>query len=137
MNLNKVFLIGRVTGEPKVKELTTGKTVASFGMATNLTYTDKNGQKQEQVEYHNVIFWGKVASVIKNYVFKGTEVLVEGRITSRKWADKSGNERVSFEIAGERLQLGAKPKTYSALEREEELTPAVGGGEDFGDEFPG
>lgn len=135
MNLNKVFLIGRVTGTPEVRDFQSGKLAASFGLATNLTYTDKNGAKQEQVEFHNVIFWGNIANVVKQYVLKGTEVLVEGRITTRRWKDKQGNDRVTTEIAGERLQLGAKPKSYGAPAQEEELPPAVGGGEN-GDDIP-
>jgi len=108
MNLNKVFLIGRLTRDPEKKLLPSGQQVCSFGLATNRVFIDKSGQKQEQTEFHNIVFFGKTAEIASQYLAKGSLALIEGRLQTRSWQDSAGNQRTRTEIIGERLQLGPK-----------------------------
>jgi len=95
--VNKVILVGNVGTDPEVKELTNGS-MATFSLATSERYKDKNGQKQEKTEWHNIVAYGNVVNVIQNYVNKGDKLYIEGSIHTRKWDDKDGNTRYSTEI---------------------------------------
>ena len=108
MNLNKVILIGRLTRDPETRALPSGQSVANFGMATDRFFTDKSGQKQQQTEFHNIVAFGRLADIAAQYLFKGSLVMIEGRLRTRSWQDSSGNRRSRTEIIGERLQLGPK-----------------------------
>ncbi|MCX6759678.1 MAG: single-stranded DNA-binding protein [Candidatus Nealsonbacteria bacterium] len=108
MNFNKVILIGRLTRDPENRALPSGQSLTSFGMATDRFFTDKNGQKQQQVEFHNIVLFGKLADIAVQYLNKGSLVLIEGRLQTRTWQDSSGNKRTRTEIVAERLQLGPK-----------------------------
>lgn len=108
MYLNKVFLYGNLTRDPELKALPSGSNVANFGLATNRTYKDKNGQKQEATEFHNVVAFGRTAEVIAQYVKKGRPIFVEGRITTRSWEGKEdGKKQYRTEIIVENFQFGA------------------------------
>ncbi len=108
MYLNKVFLYGNLTRDPELKALPSGSQVANFGLATNRTYKDKNGQKQEATEFHNIVAFGRTAEVIAQYCKKGRPIFVEGRITTRSWDDKeSGKKNYRTEIIVENFQFGA------------------------------
>jgi single-strand DNA-binding protein len=108
MNLNKVFLMGRLTGDPQLRATKSGQQVAVFSIATNRVWNDKNNQKQEQVEYHNIVVWGRQAEVASKFLLKGQVVLIEGRIQSRDYEDKAGVKRKVTEIVAERVQFGPK-----------------------------
>ncbi len=111
MNLNKVFLIGRLTRDPESRALPSGQSVVSFGLATDRFYTDKTGQKQQQTEFHNIVLFGKLADIAGQYLTKGALTMIEGRLQTRSWQDSAGNKRSRTEIIGERLQLGPKSAT--------------------------
>lgn len=114
MYLNKVFLYGNLTRDPELKALPSGGQVANFGLATNRTYKDKNGQKQEATEFHNVVAFGRTAEVIAQYVKKGRPIFVEGRITTRSWEGKEdGKKQYRTEIIVENFQFGADAKGSS------------------------
>jgi len=134
MNFNKVILIGRLTRDPENKALPSGQSLTSFGMATSRFFTDKNGQKQQQADFHNIVLFGKLADIAAQYLNKGSLVLIEGRLQTRSWQDSSGNKRTRTEIIAERLQLGPKSghsaelsrspgKTMPAKEPEKETPP--------------
>jgi len=108
MNLNKVFLIGRLTRDPELKTLPSGDAVVNFGLATDSFFTDKSGQKQQQAEFHNIVLFGRLAEIASQYLTKGSLTFLEGRIRTRTWEDSSGNKRYRTEIIGQRLQLGPK-----------------------------
>ncbi|MDD5290124.1 MAG: single-stranded DNA-binding protein [Patescibacteria group bacterium] len=108
MNLNKVFLIGRLTQDPEVRNTSTGQTVASFSMATNRTWTDKAGAKQEQAEFHNIVVWARLAEVAGQYLKKGQTVMVEGRLQTRNWVGQDGVKRYRTEVVAENFQMGPK-----------------------------
>jgi len=118
MNLNKVFLIGRLTRDPENKALPSGQSVTSFGLATDNFYTDKAGQKQQQTEFHNIVAFGKLAEIASQYLNKGSLVLIEGRLRTRSWQDSSGNQKYRTEITAERLQLGPKSTAGKASNQE-------------------
>jgi len=108
MNLNKVFVLGNLTRDPEMKNLPSGQSVTSFGIATNRFFTDKSGQKQQQVEYHNIVLFGKLAETAKSFLNKGSLVLIEGRLQTRSWDDSAGVKHYKTEVVGERIQLGPK-----------------------------
>jgi single-strand DNA-binding protein len=118
MNLNKVFLVGRLTRDPETRSLPSGQQVASFGLATDRFYKDKAGQKQQQTEFHNIVFFGRQAEIASQYLTKGSLVLIEGRLQTRSWKDSSGNTKYRTEIVGESLQLGPKSAGKSSTGHE-------------------
>lgn len=113
MNLNKVFILGRLTQDPQVRSLPSGNLVANFGVATNRVFYDKNRQKQEQTEFHNVVAFSRSAEIIQQYLKRGSMILVEGRLQTRSWEGKDGIKRYKTEIIVENLQLG--PKNLSQI----------------------
>lgn len=124
MYLNKVIIIGNLTRDPELKALPSGDKVANFSLATNRVWKDKNGAKQEAVEYHNLVSFGKTAENIATYMKKGSSLLVEGRLQTRTWDDqKSGEKKYRTEIIVENCQFGSKPNdgaktaTYDANNR--------------------
>jgi single-strand DNA-binding protein len=105
MDLNKVMLIGRLTRDPEIRTTPTGANVASFSIATSFNWTDKNdGQKKEQTEFHNVIAWRKLAEIVGQYLKKGSQVYIEGRLQTRSWDDKtSGQKKYRTEIVADNM----------------------------------
>lgn len=114
MNLNKVFVLGRLTADPQLRSTAAGQAVASFSLATNRVWTDKTGNKQESVEFHNIVVWGRQAEIASKFLIKGSLVLIEGRLQTRSWDDKQGQKRKTTEIVAEQLQLGPKPMGSSS-----------------------
>jgi single-strand DNA-binding protein len=108
MNLNKVFILGNVTRDPEVKSLPSGQQVTNFGMATNRFYTDQQGQKKQEAEFHNVVAFGKLADISSRYLTKGSLVLIEGRIKTRNWTNTAGVKQYKTEIIAETMQLGPR-----------------------------
>lgn len=106
MYINKVFLYGNLTRDPEMKALPSGISVTSFGVATNRVYKDKNGVKQESVDFHNVVAFGKTAEVITQYLKKGQPIFVEGRIQTRSWDGQDGKKQYRTEIIAENFQFG-------------------------------
>ena len=107
MYLNKAFLYGNLTRDPEIKALPGGTQVASFGIATNRTFKDKNGARQDQTEYHNIVAFGKTAETIGQYMKKGKPIFVEGRIQTRSWDDKgTGEKKYRTEIVVDNFQFG-------------------------------
>lgn len=109
MNLNKVFVIGRLTQDPETRSTQSGQTVTTLNMATNRVWTDKSGQKQEAVEYHRVVAWGRLGEIASQYLKKGGLLLIEGRLQTRSWVDQNNNKKYTTEIVAEGLQLGPRP----------------------------
>lgn len=106
MNVNKAIIVGRLTRDPEIRTTPGGQSVASFSMATNSFWTDKGGTRQERTEFHNVVLWGRLAEIAGQYLTKGQECFVEGRLQTRKYTAKDGTERSVTEIVGENMQLG-------------------------------
>lgn len=113
MYLNKAIIIGNLTRDPELKALPSGIKVCSFGVATNRYYKDKEGNKQEAVEYHNVSAFGKTGELAGQYLKKGQNVLVEGRLQTRSW-ETNGEKKYRTEIIADSVQFGAKAGTGGA-----------------------
>jgi single-strand DNA-binding protein len=103
MNLNKAMIIGNMTRDPEVKTTPSGQNVASFSVATNRVWTNAQGQKQEAVEYHNIVAWGKLAEICGQYLNKGKKVYIEGRLQTRDWEGQDGVKRYKTEIVAENM----------------------------------
>jgi len=104
-SLNKVMLIGNLGKDPEVRYTTSGQGVASFSIATTEKYKNKSGDWEEKTEWHNIVLWGKLAEIAKDYLSKGKTVFIEGRLQTRKWQDKDGRDRYTTEIVGDRMQM--------------------------------
>lgn len=105
MSLNKVMLIGNVGKDPEVRHLEGGSVVARFSLATTERYKDKNGEFQEQTEWHNIVCWRLLAERAEKYVKKGSQLFIEGRLRSRSWEDKTGQARYTVEIVADSIQI--------------------------------
>ncbi len=109
MSVNKAILIGRLGKDPEVRKMTNGDSVANVSLATSETYKDKSGQKQERTEWHNLVFYRRLAEIVGQYLTKGSQIYVEGRIQSRKWQTKEGQDRYTTEIiVHDMTMLGGK-----------------------------
>lgn len=111
MDLNKVMIIGRLTRDPELRTIPTGANVCTFSVATSYVYTNQqSGQKVEQTEFHNVVLWRKLADIAAQYLKKGTQVFIEGRLQTRNWDDKtSGQKRYRTEIVGDNMIMLSRP----------------------------
>lgn len=105
MSVNKVILIGRLGSNPEIRYTPSGAAVANFNMATNESWNDKNGQKQERTEWHRVVVWGKLAQLCGEYLSKGRQVYIEGRLQTRQWQDKEGQTKYTTEIIASTVQF--------------------------------
>lgn len=105
MSLNKVLLIGNVGKDPDIRHLESGSSVATFSLATTEKFKDRNGELKENTEWHNIVAWRQLADLASNYIKKGTQIFVEGRIQTRSWDDQSGNKRYTTEILASSIQL--------------------------------
>ncbi|MFQ5498494.1 MAG: single-stranded DNA-binding protein [Candidatus Zixiibacteriota bacterium] len=105
MSVNKAILIGRLGKDPELKYTPSGRPVANFSLATNRSWSGQDGQKQESTTWHNIVAWGKQAEVIKEYLSKGREVYIEGRIDNRSYEDKEGNKKYISEVVVENFRF--------------------------------
>jgi len=127
--VNKVIIVGRLGKDPEVRYTSNGQAVAQINLATSESWNDKNGQKQERTEWHRVSFFGRQAEVVGEYLKKGSQIYVEGRIQTRKWQDKEGQDRYTTEIVADRMQmLGGKSSGGGSFEVVENRPAASSGG---------
>jgi single-strand DNA-binding protein len=103
MDLNKAMIIGRLTRDPEVKSTPNGQNVTSFSLATNLTWTDQSGQRQERGEFHNIVAWRKLADICGQYLKKGSKIYIEGRLQTRDWTGQDGVKRYRTEIVADNM----------------------------------
>ena len=130
MSVNKAILIGRLGKDPELRYTPGGQAVASFPIATNRVWTGSDGQKKEQTTWHNIIAWGKQAEVIKEYLAKGREIYIEGRIDNRSYEDKEGNKRYVSEVVVESFQfIGSRGDVSSSSQSSppEDMSPSEQG----------
>ncbi|MCE5393412.1 MAG: single-stranded DNA-binding protein [Acidithiobacillus sp.] len=103
--VNKVILLGHLGRDPEMRYQPNGGAIATLNLATSETFKDRDGNRQERTEWHRVVFFGRTAEIAGEYLRKGSQAYVEGRLQTRKWTDKDGQERYTTEIVGDRLQL--------------------------------
>ena len=130
MYLNKAMVIGNLTRDPEIKSLPSGVKVASFSVATNRVWKDKNGAKQENVDYHNIVVFGRQAEIVGQYMKKGSSILVEGRMQTRSWDDAGGTKKYRTEIIADRLQFGPRkegsaPSSYEAPKEDKKALDTI------------
>lgn len=113
-SVNKVILIGNLGKDPEVRYTPSGAAVANFNIATNESWTNKEGKKEERTEWHRIVCWNKIAELCGEYLSKGRTVYIEGRLQTREWNDKEGNKRYTTEVVAQTVQfLGSRGETNS------------------------
>ncbi|HXN15277.1 MAG TPA: single-stranded DNA-binding protein [Usitatibacter sp.] len=118
-SVNKVILIGNLGRDPETRYMPDGGAITNISIATTETWKDKAGEKQEKTEWHRVAFFGKLAEIAGEYLKKGSQVYVEGRLQTRKWQDKEGQDKYTTEIVADRMQmLGSRQGAAASAERE-------------------
>src|SRR5690242_17618873 len=105
MPVNKAIILGNLGQDPEVRYTQSGQAVASFSVATSEVYTDKSGERQEKTEWHRIVAWGKTAELCGEYLRKGRQVYLEGRLQTRQWEDKDGQKRYTTEIVAQTVQF--------------------------------
>lgn len=112
--VNKVILVGNLGKDPEIRHLDNGVAVANFSLATTESYTNKQGERVNQTEWHNIVLWRGLADIAEKYLKKGNSVYIEGKIITRKWEDKDGNTRYSTDIVADKMtMLGSKQESSS------------------------
>ncbi len=105
MSMNKVILIGNLGTDPEIRTTASAQSVCNFSLATSRKWTDRNSQTQEETEWHRIVVWGRQAENCKEFLSKGRQVCVEGRLQTRQWEDKTGNKRYTTEIIAQNVQF--------------------------------
>ncbi|MDI6808214.1 MAG: single-stranded DNA-binding protein [Candidatus Eisenbacteria bacterium] len=123
-SVNKVILVGNLGSDPELRRTPAGTAVASFRIATNETWTSKNGEKGQRTEWHRIVAWGKLADICSQYLSKGKQVYLEGRLQTRSWQDSQGVKRYTTEITATTLQMLGRPDMAGAGEARQESPPA-------------
>ena len=108
MYINKALLYGNLTRDPELKSLPSGSSVATFSLATNRVWKDKDGNKQESTDFHNVVVFGKQAETVSQYLRKGSSAFVEGRMVTRSWDAQDGTKKYRTEVVADRVQFGPR-----------------------------
>jgi single-strand DNA-binding protein len=151
-SVNKVILIGNLGKDPEVRYLPSGDAVANISIATTEAWKDKSGEKQEKTEWHRVSMFSKLAEIAGEYLKKGSQVYIEGRLETRKWTDKEGHERYTTEIRADRMQMlgsrsggsermappddDAAPRSSAAPVKKAAGAGKAGGFDDIEDDIP-
>jgi single-strand DNA-binding protein len=129
MSVNKVILVGHLGKDPEIRYMPSGEAVANITLATSESWKDKSGEKQEKTEWHNVVFYRRLAEIVGEYVKKGSQIYVEGKITTEKWQDKEGKDRYTTKIiANEMKMLGSKSGgvgSFEVVENQSSSAPAA------------
>ena len=129
-SVNKVILVGNLGADPELRYTPSGAPVATFRIATNETWINREGQKEEKVEWHRIVAWGKLAEICGEYLHKGSQVYIEGRIRTRTWEDRDGNKRYITEILATNMQMLGSPR------REMETTSETSSLDSTGTDLP-
>lgn len=140
--VNKVILVGNLGRDPEVRYMPNGEAVANVAIATSETWKDQQGQQQERTEWHNVVFYRKLAEIVGQYLKKGAQIYIEGKLRTRKYQDKNGQDRYSTEVIADEMQmLGGRPVGEAPAPREQPAAAPPqgqqsGGVPDFDDDIP-
>lgn len=146
--VNKVILVGNLGRDPEIRYSANGQAIANVNIATSESWKDKNtGEKQEKTEWHRIVFFGRLAEIAGEYLKKGSQIYVEGRLQTRKWQDKEGKDRYTTEIVANEMQMlgsrGGSGGPSDSFNQDTGSTNApatssasTGGGDDFDDDIP-
>ena len=122
--LNKVCLIGQLGGDPELRHTANGTAVANFSIATTQRFTDKSGEKQERTEWHRIVTWSKLAEICGEYLKKGKQVYIEGRLQTRSWEDQHGIKRDTTEIVANQMQMLGKKDERTEVSSRQTVPPS-------------
>lgn len=122
--VNRVILLGNVGADPEVRHLDSGTSVARIRLATTETYRDREGNKRDITEWHNVVMWRGLAKIAEEYIKKGSQLFIEGKIRSNTWEDDQGNQRKSIEIQADNMQMLGRPGSSQSGQGESYQKPA-------------
>ena len=141
--VNKVILIGNLGKDPEMRYMESGGAIANLTLATSEQWKDKSGEKHEKTEWHRVVFFGRLAEVVGEYLKKGSKIYVEGKIQTRKWQDNQGQDRYTTEVVGREMQMldsrgsGGGGGSYNqGRDHSEDANQDTQGEEDFDDDIP-
>jgi single-strand DNA-binding protein len=123
-SVNKVILIGNLGSDPELRYTPSGKAVATLKLATNEQWTGKDGEKGERTEWHKVVAWARLGEICGEYLHKGSQVYIEGRLQTRSWEDKEGNKRFTTEIVAQTMQMLGSPGKGRATAAADEGFPS-------------
>jgi single-strand DNA-binding protein len=132
-SVNKVILVGNLTRDPEVRFMPNGEAVCNFSIATTDTWKDKAGAKQERTEYHNIVMYRKLAEIAGEYLKKGSSAYIEGRLQTRKWQTKEGQDRYTTEIISDQMQMLGKRPDGESVNTQHQDAPSNNQDDDFGD----
>ena len=113
MGINKVILVGNLGGDPEVRKTASDQSITLFNLATSKTWTNREGQRQESTDWHRIVVWGKLGETCANYLSKGRQVYVEGRIQTRSWEDAKGEKRYTTEVIAHQVLFLGSPQSQS------------------------
>jgi single-strand DNA-binding protein len=128
MSVNKAILIGHLGKDPEVRYMPNGEAVANVTLATSETWKDKSGEKQEKTEWHNIVFYKRLAEIAGEYLKKGSQIYVEGRITTEKWQDKEGKDRYTTKIVANEMKMLDRKSSGGSFEVVENKPAAASSG---------
>jgi len=135
--VNKAIIVGTLGQDPEVKYSSSGAAICNISVATNESWKDKSGEKQERTEWHRISMFGKLAEIAAQYLKKGSQAYFEGRIQTRKWQDQSGNDRYSTEVVANEMQmLGGRSESQAPTQPREQPQAASGAAGDGFDDIP-
>ena len=135
MYINKAFIYGNLTRDPELRAMPSGLNVANFSIATNRTFKDRDGKKQEQTDFHNIVVFGRQADTVAQYLKKGSAAFVEGHIQTRSW-EKDGQKMYRTEIVADRVQFGPQRRDRDVVEDHDHDAPTRGANVHNGIEYP-
>lgn len=123
-SVNKVILVGNLGADPEIRYTPSGTAVANFRLATNEQWTNKNGEKAERTEWHRIVAWARLGEICGEYLKKGTQVYIEGRLQTKSWEDRDGNKRYTTEIVAQAMQMLGSPRKEGEADSMEERYPS-------------
>ena len=136
--INKVIIVGHLGNDPEMRSMPNGEAVANISVATSEAWTDKNtGERREVTEWHRIVFYRKLAEICGQYVKKGAQVYIEGRLRTRKWQDQNGQDRYTTEIQGDVMQmLGTRPQSADGANNSQPMPQQDASANAFDDSIP-
>jgi len=136
MSLNKTMLIGRLGADPEIRHTQNGDPVANLSLATSEKWKDKSGESNEKTEWHRIVAFGKLAELCRDYLSKGRQVYVEGKLQTRKWEDKDGNDRYTTEVVAREVVFLGSRDDQASKPRDRHPPPDDDFAEDVDDAYP-
>ena len=136
--INKVIIVGHLGNDPEMRSMPNGEAVANISVATSEAWTDKNtGERREVTEWHRIVFYRKLAEICGQYLKKGAQVYIEGRLRTRKWQDQNGQDRYTTEIQGDVMQmLGTRPQSADGANNSQPMPQQYASANAFDDSIP-